>query len=254
MSSIAQSARIPAWPTLLGVQALVVLALAAVVVQQHQAKTPASPPIGARLQAMDIPVATSAVRYALEHARNDAAVMAEDEIRVTSFLALAARGAGLEVSDIRLLALEQREAPGIQVVEATLDVAGHLYDLPIFLDGAHRQRAVGRLQSMAFDVQPGGEMHGQVRLLFHRPQPMDTEWIADRLVLAAPGAAEAAPLLEQAAHLAAWRAFSRTQPGRAEHARLARSRAAKELPANLIAIQDAGGRFVWDADEGIVIR
>jgi hypothetical protein len=61
-------------------------------------------------------------------------------------------------------------------------------------------------------------------------------------------------VLERAATLAAWRAFSSSQPGRAERARDARSRAAKELPANLIELQSSGGRFVWDADEGLAIR
>jgi hypothetical protein len=31
-------------------------------------------------------------------------------------------------------------------------------------------------------------------------------------------------------------------------------RLARELPANLITLRRLGGRFVWDADEGLAIR
>jgi len=254
LSTIAHTDRTPAWPTLLGVQGLVLFALAVVGWQLRSGVTPQGTPVHARLEALDVPLASAAVEAAIAQAQDGAAVMEEDVLRVTSFLSLTARGADLEVSDIRLVPMEQQDVRGVQIVEAVLDVSGHLFDLPIFLDGAHRQRAVGRLQAMAFDVQPGGGMQGQVRLHYYRPKAMDTSWIEGRLAVTAPEAVELAPVLERAATLAAWGAFAESQPRRAEKARHARSRAARELPANLIELQASGGRFVWDADEGIVIR
>lgn len=254
LSTVIQAQRSAAWPTLLGVQALVVMALALVGWEARDTRSTTEPSVRSRLEAMDVTMASAAVETAIAEVRDGAAVMAADELRVTSFLSLTARGADLEVSEVRLVPLEQQDVRGVQIVEAVLDVSGHLYDLPIFLDGAHRQRALGRLKSMAIDVEPGGLMQGQVRLNYYRPRAMDTTWVSDRLAIMAPGASELVPVLEQAASLAAWRAFSNSQPDRAQKARHARSRAANELPANLIELQSSGGRFVWDADVGIVIR
>lgn len=254
MSTIAREQRTAAWPTLLGVQGLVLLTLGLLGWQVQDTATVQPAQVQSRLEALDLATASAAVEAAIAEARDDAALTEDDALRVSSFLSLTASGADLQVSDVRLVPLERQDVRGVQIVAAVLDISGHLYDLPIFLDGAHRQRTMGRLQSMAFDVQPGGTMQGQVRLHYYRPRPMDTSWIAARLAIAAPGAADLTPVLERAASLAAWRAFSSSQSGRAERARHARSRAALELPANLIELQSSGGRFVWDADEGIAIR
>jgi len=245
---------IAAWPALLGVQVVALLVVGLAGWWLSAADSQDAPTIEQRLQTLDVTSAAAAVEYSLDQVQDDAALLENDVVRVTSFLALAARGADLSVLDIRLAPLEQQQEPGVEVVEAILDVSGHLFDLPIFLDGAHRQRAVGRLQSMAFEVQPGGSMHGQVRFHYFRPHPGQTEWIAGEVSSVAPSSEEAVSVLKRAAELAAWQAFREGQSERSELAHHARSRAAVELPANLIALKASGGRFVWDADDGIVIR
>ena len=254
MNTISHIERTPAWPTLLGVQGLMLLLIGVVGWQTQEPVVPEPQPVQSRLETIDATAAAAAVEAAIAAVEDDAAVLPADELRVATFLSLAARGADLEVMDVRLMPLEQQDVRGVQIVEAVLEVSGHLFDLPIFLDGAYRQAALGRLKSMAIDVEPGGKMQGQVRLNYYRPRAMDTSWIGDRLAIAAPGAEAMVPVLQRAAFLAAMRAFSSSQQGRVERARHARGRAAKELPANLIALQASGGRFVWDADIGIVIR
>jgi hypothetical protein len=254
LSTIARADSSPAWPALIGVQVLVLIALAGVAWRSGAPVPEVGTPVQSRLEAIDVQAASAAVESAIVQARDGSAVMDADVLRVSSFLSLTARGADLQVSDVRFRPLERQDVRGVQIVEAVLDVSGHLFDLPIFLDGAHRQAALGRLKSMSFDVSPGGQMTGQVRLSYYRPRAMDTSWIADRLALSAPRAVGLAPVLERAALLAAWRAFTSSQSRRQERAQGARGRAARELPANLIELHAAGGRFVWDADVGIVIR
>jgi hypothetical protein len=254
VTTLARTQRVAAWPTLVGVQGLVVLSLAVVGWRFVSMAVPAPPPIEGRLQSLDVPRALAAVNWAVDQAESDSALMEEDVLRVTSFLALTADGAGLDVEDIRITKKTQSDLVGVDTVEAMVDVDGHVFDLPIFLAGIHRQRVVGRLQSLAFDVEPGGHMRGQARIHYHRPRVNDTAWVSERLALAAPGADAAAPVLERAAVLAGWKAFAHSNVARAETAMQARTRVARELPANLITLRKFGGRFVWDADEGIAMR
>jgi hypothetical protein len=240
---------------LLGVHAVVMLALGVTVWRNIDHNAVDIPPIEKRLLALDIPKAEAAVDYALDKAENKTAFTKSDVVGVTSFLALSAQGSGLRVDNI---SIETLAAPhgsvGVDVVEAVIDLSGDLYDLPIFVDGVHRQRALGSLQSLAFDVKSGGAARGQVRIRYHRPVMPDTSWIGARLSLAAPGAATATPVLEKASTLASWKRFNASDAGRVEHAMSARARAARELPPNLVTLRQTGGRFVWDADAGIAIR
>jgi len=245
----------PAWPTILGVQGLVVLALGAMLMGQTLTPEVEVTEVERRLLAIDLPRATSAISQQLDSERSDTALEDVDVLRVTSFLALAGQAAGLEVDDIIIEPVAGIDAAaGVEVIEAVIDLSGDLYDLPIFVDGAHRQRAMGALQSLAFDVRPGGKAQGRVRFRYHRPVFWDTDWIGPRLKLAAPGVASATPLLKDAATLIAWREFNESDANRTERAMKARARAARELPPNLVELRSTGGRFVWDADAGIAIR
>ncbi len=245
----------PAWPALLGVQGLVVLALGVMGIQADEQREIRVSELEQRLVELNIPDADNAVEYALRGVQTDAALTDGDVLRVTSFLALAGQAAGLTVEDIRIEALYDASIDeDVEVVEAVIDITGDLYDLPIFVDGAHRQRAVGALQSLAFDVQPGGMAKGQVRFRYHRPAFDDVDWIAPHLRLAAPGAASASVVLEKASTLLSWKQYRVSDEQRNRRAMASRARAARELPPNLVTLRQSGGRFVWDADAGIAIR
>jgi hypothetical protein len=245
----------PAWPMLLGVQALILAALGLMVFGSNTPRDIGVSALEKRLLALDIPRATAAIDGAVASAVNPTALKDSDVLRVTSFLALAGSAAGLHVDDIRIEVVEDPTAPAeVEVVEALIDVTGDLYDLPIFVDGAHRQRAVGSLQALAFDVKAGGSTQGSVRFRYHRPVFSDTDWIAPHLAVAAPGAAAATDVLISAAELQAWRGFNETNQERRDRANSSRARVARELPPNLVDLRATGGRFIWDADAGIEIR
>jgi hypothetical protein len=245
----------PAWPMLLGVQGLILSALALMVLGSSTPRDIGVSALEQRLLALDIPRATAAIDGAVASAVNPTALKDSDVLRVTSFLALAGSAAGLHVDDIRIESVEDATAPaGVEVIEALIDVTGDLYDLPIFVDGAHRQRAVGTLQSLAFDVKPGGSTQGSVRFRYHRPVFSNTDWIGPHLAVAAPGAAAATDVLISAAELQAWRGFNETNKERRGRATSSRSRAARDLPPNFVALRTTGGRFIWHADAGIEIR
>ena len=245
----------PAWPTLLGVQALIFATLGGMFFSATEPRQVEHSELESRLVALDVPAATSAVDHALKVVQTDAALTDRDVLRVTSFLALAGQAAGLTVEDIRIEALQSAgTVVGVEVVEAVIDITGDLYDLPIFVDGAHRQRAVGALQSLAFDVEPGGMAKGQVRFRYHRPLFEDVSWIGPHLSLAAPGASAASGVLEKASDLISWKKYNVSEEQRNRRAMASRARAARELPPNLVTLRQEGGRFVWDADAGIAIR
>ncbi len=243
----------PAWPTLLGVQGLVIFGLAVGFVSATGAREVEVSEVEQRLLAIDVPRAEAALKAALGQQEMGKALKDSDILRATSFLALSGQAAGLSVDDVTFEPVAV-DANGAEAVEAVIDLSGDIYDLPIFVDGAHRQRAMGALQTLAFDVKPGGQARGRVRFRYHRPQFLETEWIGPRLALAAPGVAHATPALEAAASLIAWRAFNQGEPDRTQRAMQARARAARELPPNLVDLRASGGRFVWDAEAGIVIR
>lgn len=250
-----RNAGVPAWPTLLGVQALVLGSLLWMAIGSSPNHEIRISELEQRLIALDLPRASAAVQGALAEETNPTALRDEDVLRVTSFLALAGSGAGLIVDDIQIEAVPGAQSDSaVEVVEAIIDVRGDLYDLPIFVDGAHRQRAVGALQSLSFDVKPGGASQGRVRFRYYRPNFADTDWIGPRLALAAPGTSAATEVLTAASNLRSWRAFNEKSKERNGHAITARARAARELPPNLVDLRTSGGRFVWDADAGIAIR
>jgi hypothetical protein len=239
----------------MGVQALIIGALTVMFLGASAERDVRVTEMDRRLLALDVPRASHAVEGALQAAQNPVALRDSDVLRVTSFLALAGSGAGLRVNDIQIEVIpEAQSQPGVEVVEAIIDIKGDLYDLPIFVDGAHRQRALGALQSLAFDVKAGGEAQGRVRFRYHRPMFQDTDWIGPHLATATPGASAATEVLIAASELRSWRIFNEQGDARNSLAMSARARAARELPPNLVHLRKAGGRFVWDADAGIAIR
>jgi hypothetical protein len=243
----------PAWPAILGVQGLILLALGGSFLASTVEREIEITDVERRLLVIDVPRVEAALGASLAQEVRETALEDSDVLRVTSFLALAGQAAGLSVDDVRIEPVEGGP-PGAEAVEAVIDLSGDLYDLPIFVDGAHRQRAMGALQTLAFDVKPGGKAQGRVRFRYHRPLFWDTEWIGPRLALAAPGVASATPILESAASLIAWREFNAGESVRNSTAMRARARAARELPPNLVDLRASGGRFVWDAEAGIAIR
>ena len=238
----------------MGVQALIVGSLTWMALSTATPSQPVVTDLEQRLLALDIPTATAAVERSLSEVENPTALRDTDVLRVTSFLALA--GAGLLVEDIQIEVSPgaQQADAGVEIVEAIIDIRGDLYDLPIFVDGAHRQRAVGALQSLAFDVQPGGKAHGRVRFRYYRPLFKDTAWIEPWLATSTAGVSAATDVLVSASQLQSWREFNERGQERHRHAMSARARAARELPPNLVDLRATGGRFVWDADAGIAIR
>ena len=237
----------------MGVQGLVILGLGASFFAATSVRDVEITDVERRLLAIDVPRVDAALSASLDAEVRETAREDGDVLRVTSFLALAGQAAGLSVDDVRIEPVEGGPH-GAEAVEAVIDLSGDLYDLPIFVDGAHRQQAMGALQTLAFDVQPGGRAQGRVRFRYHRPLFWDTDWIGPRLALAAPGVASAAPVLESAASLIAWRDFNAGEEVRNTTAMKARARAARELPPNLVDLRARGGRFVWDAEAGIAIR
>ncbi len=131
---------------------------------------------------------------------------------------------------------------------STLSLAGDPYNLPIFLDGLHRQRALNHVVSL----EGRGGLIGQfqVRVRYYRPAAPDTGWVAPRLAAEEPEHAAAAALLEQAAWLSVWRRFQWEERGLVERAGRIRARVSRELAAPLITVRAGGGSLYWDAEQG----
>ena len=81
----------------MGIQGLVLLALGVTLWGVTRTDEVEHPPIENRLRDLDIPSATAAMDLAIDAAENQTALPESDVLRVTSFLALAGQGAGLDV-------------------------------------------------------------------------------------------------------------------------------------------------------------
>ena len=240
---IRQRAQISAWPLLGGLQLLI---LGGLIAGGFSLLPPRLPPLAERLSKLDKTVALAAVSSAIDGADSGRALQPDDEQRTTMFLQLLSQAAELELLSLTLTPGPQQDA--LQPVDATLQLAGDPFNLPIFLDGLQRQRAVNHLISL----EGSGGLIGQFTLTvrYYRPVFQDTDWVVQQLVSEAPEHADAGPLLQQAAALAIWRRFQWEERGLVETAAAIRSRVSRELAAPLMSVRVGGGRLAWDAEQG----
>ncbi len=244
----------PAWPTLLGVQLVIAAALVGLGwrVQQIQLLALAPPPpVEVRLQQLDVPSATAAVEARISEVATGQAMRSADERHLASFLSLSARAAGFQVTDVGFV--EGVVTDGLLPIDAHLALEGNVFDLPVFLDVARRQRAVGHLQRIDAKARPGGMGELGVVIRYFRPTLPDTEWVSERLRLAAPGADRAAHVLQRAAVLRTWRQFRGRVSTLRDGADGANQSSRLVLPVNLIAMWEKGGELHWTADGDLMV-
>jgi len=143
---------------------------------------------------------------------------------------------------------------GLVPVDVHVRLHGHVYDLPIFLNLSHHQRALGRIERVSVVADPGGASDMTVVYRFYRPNLPETEWIGDRLSTAAPGADWAVHVLEQAAKLQSWKRFRARASGLEADVNAARDESELALPRDLVALWDQGGEMVWSLGKGVSLR
>lgn len=243
---IRRRAKIPAWSILGGLQ---ILTLGVLIVAGLRTLPPRQPPMSERLEAMDLRQAEADLAAAITQADSGRALQPEDEQRATLFLQLLSQSAELRLLSLTLNpSLIAPTEEGLFPVDATLSLAGDPFNLPIFLDGLQRQRALNHVVS----VQGSGGVIGEfkIRIRYYRPAPPATDWIATRLSEEEPEHAGAAELLEQAAWMSAWRRFQYEERGLVERAARLRARVSRELAAPLIEVRSGGGKLSWDAEQG----
>lgn len=243
--------QLPAWPTLVGIQLVTVGALLGVF-YGFQPRAPEPPPIEEQLVALDLPASQAALEAALVEVPRSRALPLGRETRARSFLSLAAQAAALELVGLGLAVAPA--ARGLSHVDATVEVRGDLYDLPVFVDGLHRQSALVLVEGLAVDSDGGGPMTARLIVRYLRPDAGDGAWIEERLQTAAPGADRAAPVLQQAASLLAWRQFEGQLPALEVERDRRWTDLTEALPAGLIGLRERGGRLRWSPEEGLVIR
>jgi hypothetical protein len=235
--------KISAWSLLGGLQLLI---LGGLIVGGFSLLPPSMPPVAERLSMLDKTVALAAVVSAIDGADSGRALQPDDEQRATMFLQLLSQAAEMELLSLTLNPGPQAEA--LQSVDVTLQLAGDPFNLPIFLDGLQRQRAVNHLISL----EGSGGLIGQFTLTvrYYRPIFQDNDWILQRLVHEEPEHADASHLLQQAAVLTIWRRFQWEERDLVATAAVLRSRVSRELAAPLMSVRAGGGRLAWDAEQG----
>jgi hypothetical protein len=243
---IRRRAKVPAWPILGGLQ---ILTLGVLIVAGLRTLPPREPPMSERLETMDLRQARAGLTDSIAAADSGRALQPDDEQRATLFLQLLSQAAELQLLSLTLNpSLTAPAEDGLFPVDATLSLAGDPFNLPIFLDGLQRQRAVNHVVS----VKGRGGVIGEfkVRVRYYRPSPPSTDWIAARLAEEEPEHADAAELLEQAAWLSIWRRFQFEERGLVARAARIRARVSRELAAPLIEVRSGGGKLSWDEEQG----
>ncbi|MDP6934567.1 MAG: hypothetical protein QGG40_16710 [Myxococcota bacterium] len=243
---------IPAWPVLAAVQVVALATLGGIWWGLESRPIAPPAPLEQRLLDMDVPHALMAIEAELEEARNPMALRREEQGRVASFLSLAAQSAGLSASQVRFE--PATEESGLQWTEAVVDFHGDVFDLPIFLDSIHRQRAVGVVQWLDLEVVAGGQAKGTVRKRYSRPAPVEGGWISERLEEAASGVHRSAAPLELALELRSWRVFNQGERKMNRESKRARARVERELPHLLVQLRESGGRLTWSRTDGASIH
>ncbi|MDG1480479.1 MAG: hypothetical protein P8R54_12850 [Myxococcota bacterium] len=243
---IRRRSKISAWPLLGGLQILI---LSMLIVAGLRTLPPRPPPMSERLDGLDLRQAGAGVTDAIAAADSGRALQPDDEQRATLFLQLLSQAAELRLLSLTLNpSLTAPAEEGLFPVDATLSLTGDPFNLPIFLDGLQRQRAVNHVVS----VKGRGGVIGEfkVRVRYYRPSPPRTDWIAARLAEEEPEHAGASDLLEQAAWLSVWRRFQFEERGLVARAAQIRARVSRELAAPLIEVRAGGGTLSWDEEQG----
>jgi len=255
---------IAAWPTLVGIQLVIIGALIGLAWRAHQQAVVAvlpPPSIEVQLQRMDLPSAMEAIDARLAREKRNGTLGSAQERHLKSFLSLTAHAAGLEVQRIDLnerrpipitneLGLVQMLVP----VEVRVGVSGDLFDIPVFLEGINRQRVLGVLQRIAVSLEPYSTSEAEVLIRYHRPLEVETDWITERLSVAAPGADRAAPVLEKAAEVLTWKKYQELESALRREQQTHRQEAARVLPIYFISLLRTGGELVWTEENGVVVR
>lgn len=249
------SGALPAWPTLVGLQLVLAALLAGASWRLSGPLEVAHTPLETRALTVDLEPAARAIAEARASSRREGrALLATEQNRATTFLALTAAAADLEDRGIQWSA-PVPATPGAEAVGVRVAMAGDVFDLPVFLDGLHRQSATVRVRALAVSVAPGGACEAWIELLYHRATEPDAGEI-EALVARALPASDAAlrALLVQAGGLAGDRAFAQDVQARATAAAEVRARLQRELPAALVAAREHGGRVSWSPQSGVTLR
>jgi len=245
----------PAWPTLIGVQLVVVAVLVGAGWRAGVASEVRHTPLETQVLDLDPAAAAPAVDAALARQQRRArALLPTDESRTKSFLSLMASAAGLDLLRSEWTVAPDAAWPGVLDADLRVELTGDAFDLPSFLDGLHRQSAAVRVRAVAVSVAPGGAARAAAVLRYHRPVDGDAELeVARQVARTVPAATDPAQdLLARAADLARWRHFAEHSDARAAASELTRQRLARELPAALVAVRTSGGEVHWSAGAGAV--
>lgn len=242
----------PAWPSLVGIQLVLAALLAGAWWLSGGGPAVEQTPLEAQVMGLEAAPARQALDAALVEARRTGrGLLPADETRTRSYLSLAASAARLRLTGVDFQAEAAGPGPA-QVVVARVGVAGDALDLPVFLDGLHRQSALARVDGVAAWVQPGGQAQAWVILRFHRPVLPDAAALQGRVERTVPSAREETrDLLAEAGTVAAWRAFAAEVEGRAQASDTHRQRLLRELPAGLVGAWRHGGRLTWTPTAGL---
>lgn len=250
----------PAWPWLLGCQLVVAAAL---LLAWRATASPAKHDRGSqdpdasdeRILALEPALAARDLDAALViNRRAGRALLAQDESRTASFLSLTASAAGLISSGVDFSEVGT-DLPAVSAVDVQVELLGDAYDLPVFLDGLHRQSAIGRVAGVAAVIEPGGAARAWVVVRYHRPNLPDLDQLAQRATRAVPDASpQAQALLGKAALLAAWRDFAAHAQARADAAEAVRTRLGRELAPGLVQLRIVGGSLTWSPASGLDVQ
>ncbi|NOY26876.1 MAG: hypothetical protein GXP62_13475 [Oligoflexia bacterium] len=204
-----------------------------------------------RASSLDMAQAADALAAAEDDGRRAArALMPEDQGRTASFLSLTASAAGLQTTAVDF-SVAAEGLPCCDAVDASIDLQGDIFDLPIFLDGLHRQAALGQVMGLAALVEPGGTARARVVVRYLRPHLPDPADIARRSVATAPDSAWSSLWL-RAATVAAWRDAAQVAEARSAVVTQTQRRLLHELPAGLAGLRLSGGSLRWTAKTGLV--
>jgi hypothetical protein len=195
----------PAWPLLLGVNAVgIVLILGLVALQSKPQDLGASPSQSTTtLDSDQLRMATKSLSQKAESQEVHlvSALLPHAERGVSDFVSLQVIAAELRVKALDWIYLTQVD--NLVPVELDLRATGSYYNLPILLDGLYRQSRPVEITFLSVETPKAmvaqTEIH--LRLRFHRPPAATTAWLeqqAQRIALAGDPDATFEALLEAA--------------------------------------------------------
>jgi len=201
-----------------------------------------------RLQRVDPSVAGVGLNQQLQGISPGIAMRPEDEIRVTSFLHLLARASDLNLLDAKFYPGDNLD--GVQPINVRLTMDGSPYNLPIFLDGLHRQRTVPWIRYLKVRKDADGIVQMEMDLRYHRPATVDLSWIADQLQEEGSESEALTGVMTQAHEVLVWRHFLSQEKRLVERALADRRQAVVDMSALLISLKQHGGVLTWSPEAG----